>query len=333
MVTVREQDAGRVDYGAGYGSAEGVSAFLEIGHSNIMGVGRSLSLRLETEGPNRSYSLNFREPWIYDSPYDLRLSLISQRVKREAYTLDATALQASLDHEFSPTTRGSLLYTLEENRLSNVDKSVVLTSKDDSPYLLSSIGPLLVWDSRDDPFNPRKGYYHSFQVEWALTAIGSQVDYTKYLGMMSGYFSLDRFTLALLARGGLADFIGKEMVLPLNKRFFLGGRSSVRGFARDQVGPKSDDGTPMGGDVMANLKAELRFPVYKDFGMALFWDAGQVWIRDQEKVSWGTLRHAAGGGLRYNTPVGPISLDVGWKLDRKEGETPYEWYFTIGNVF
>ena len=36
------------------------------------------------------------------------------------------------------------------------------------------------------------------------------------------------------------------------------------------------------------------------------------------------------GGLR---PIGPISLDYGWKLNRRKGESPSEWHFTIGAVF
>jgi len=107
----------------------------------------------------------------------------------------------------------------------------------------------------------------------------------------------------------------------------------VRGFARDSIGPTTADGTPIGGDVMANFKAEWRFPLYRKFGGTIFWDAGQVWLRDQDTISISDLRQAAGFGFRYLTPVGPITFDIGYKIDRKKDETPSEWHFTIGNVF
>lgn len=333
VVQVREQDAGYVDYGIGYGTEEGVMFFFEVGHTNLWGAGRSLSLRLETEQAEQSYSLNFREPWLLDSPYDLRLSLLYQDLDREAYSLTSTAFQASLDRELTRYVRGSLLYTLEMNRLSNVDDDAVLVNEDDEPYLLSSVGPVLVWDNRDDPFDPHWGYHSDVKAEWALEALGSEVTFGRYTGFASGFFSWRKATLALLGRGGFADTFGAPAELPVNKRFFLGGRSTVRGFVRDAIGPKTDDGTPTGGDVMVNLKAELRFPLYKKLGGTLFWDAGQIWWREEETISLGELRQAVGFGFRYMTPVGPITFDIGFKLDRKSGETPREWHFTIGNVF
>ena len=129
------------------------------------------------------------------------------------------------------------------------------------------------------------------------------------------------------------EYFGKTDELPVNKRFFLGGRTTVRGYERDQIGPKGEDGTVIGGDLMANFKVELRFPIKGDFGGALFWDAGQVWRSDAASIDLGDLRSAAGFGLRYRTPVGPVSIDVGFKLDRKEGEDLSKWHFTIGNVF
>jgi outer membrane protein insertion porin family len=333
VVRVREQNAGRVDYGFGYGTEEGILTFFEVGHANIGGAGRSLSLRLETQRRDRSYSLNFREPWLFNSPYDLRLALLYQNLFREAYDLDSTAFQASLDREFLRSLRASLLYTLESNRLSNVEAEAVLIAEDDKPYLLSAIGPLLVWDNRDDPFNPHRGQNHTAQAEWALPLLGSEVEYGRYTATFSVFLPWRSTTLGLLARGGFADTFGAPADLPVNKRFFLGGRATVRGFKRDEIGPKTSDGTPIGGDVMVNFKSEWRFPIYKKFGGTLFWDAGQVWLRDTDELSLSDLRQAAGGGLRYLTPVGPITLDVGYKLDRKTGETASEWNCTIGNVF
>ena len=107
----------------------------------------------------------------------------------------------------------------------------------------------------------------------------------------------------------------------------------MRGFDRDQIGPKAVDGSVIGGDLMVNLKAELRFPIKGDIGGALFWDAGQAWQQSDNDFSWKGLRHGAGFGLRYNTPVGPLALDLGFKMDKEDGEKGNQWHFTIGNAF
>jgi len=83
---------------------------------------------------------------------------------------------------------------------------------------------------------------------------------------------------------------------------------------------------------MLNLNAEIRTIITGKFGLLLFWDAGNVWQKD-DNTDISDLRRAAGAGLRYITPIGPLSLEYGQKLDRKSGESPGEWYFTIGNIF
>ena len=61
-------------------------------------------------------------------------------------------------------------------------------------------------------------------------------------------------------------------------------------------------------------------------------DAGSVWLWKTPQYGF-DLRETAGLGLRYITPVGPISVDYGWKLDRRPGESPGAAAFTIGAVF
>ena len=81
-----------------------------------------------------------------------------------------------------------------------------------------------------------------------------------------------------------------------------------------------------------NLNSEFRVPLYYGFNLALFVDAGSVWSHGIPSAGF-DLRKSAGLGLRYVTPIGPLALDYGWKLDRKVGESPSEWHFTIGAVF
>jgi len=326
QVSVEERDAGKFIMGFGYGTEEGVRASGSISHENFWGYGRSLGLRADLDELEQSYAVNFREPRLFNRRLNFGLSLIKSYQQQDIYTLSSTAFQTSVEKDLSKEAKARLVYTLESDELLGDEKGAVL---------VSAVGPVLAWDTRDDPFNPRKGDNHTVQVEWATDAIGSEVRYERYVGMMSKFFSSGNVTLALKARGGILFTLAQtpdiEDVLK-NKLFYLGGRGTVRGFERNSIGPKKD-GVPTGGDAMVNLKAELRLPLWKSLGGAIFWDAGNVWNRAEERPDMGDLRQAAGFGSRIETPVGPVAFDLGFKLDPKEGEDPYAWHFSIGNVF
>jgi outer membrane protein assembly factor BamA len=141
-------------------------------------------------------------------------------------------------------------------------------------------------------------------------------------------------------------FADTELV-PLSERFFAGGSSTLRGFALDSVGgllidvaiPSDPPGGAdeivtfnTGGEAILVLNEEFHFPIWKSLHGELFLDVGNVYptISDFDVLD---VRSDAGVGLRLDTPIGPIRVEYGWKLDRKEGETPGEFVFAIGAVF
>jgi len=119
--------------------------------------------------------------------------------------------------------------------------------------------------------------------------------------------------------------------MPLIERFFLGGRTTIRGYGHDMLGPKGADDTPTGGNVFALVNGEFRMPIRKGFGIVTFVDGGNVWIRTNDIDA--ELKYTAGIGLRYATPVGPVRLDYGHKLNREQGESAGELHFSFGHAF
>jgi outer membrane translocation and assembly module TamA len=128
--------------------------------------------------------------------------------------------------------------------------------------------------------------------------------------------------------------------LPASERFFAGGDTTVRGFALDRLGtPETLDssGFPTGGNAVVVLNAELRVPVWRDFGAAAFVDGGNVFRRAAD-LDLSRIRGTAGFGVRYRSPLGPLRLDLGFKLDRQvlptgELEPPSAWYISFGQAF
>ena len=127
--------------------------------------------------------------------------------------------------------------------------------------------------------------------------------------------------------------------LPASERFFAGGDTTIRGFALDTVGaPKtiSPRGFPRGGNAVLVMNAELRIPVWKELGAALFSDGGNVFERVTD-FELDELRGSVGFGVRYRSPIGPVRVDLGFKLDRREFggrlEPRTALHFSIGQAF
>ena len=124
--------------------------------------------------------------------------------------------------------------------------------------------------------------------------------------------------------------------LPLPDRFFAGGDYSLRGFATDAVGPleQTEDGrfVPTGGNALLLANLELRRDLGRRFTVAAFTDVGNVYelISDMRLSD---LRYSAGVGLRYRSALGPLRIDWGRKLNRREGESAYRFHFALGYAF
>ena len=106
----------------------------------------------------------------------------------------------------------------------------------------------------------------------------------------------------------------------------------MRGFELNRLGPVNSEGDPIGGMSVIDGSTELRFPLFGDFGAVMFLDFGNVFA-SSFTYRFGDLRYAVGPGLRYNTPVGPIRLDVGFIVDRRPGENFGHIEFSIGQAF
>ena len=139
-----------------------------------------------------------------------------------------------------------------------------------------------------------------------------------------------------LAGGYLQNLMNGGNVPYDKKGFLLGGPTTIRGFTNAEAFPNSAD---FGGNTSYPLltrasyyliKSEIRFPLKGNIGAALFYDGGQVQLGDFN-LPFG-YRDSAGIALRYNTPVGPISGEFGWKLNRNtsRSESPYALNLAIG---
>jgi outer membrane protein insertion porin family len=210
---------------------------------------------------------------------------------------------------------------------------VILSREDTGTLAISSIKPAVVFDTRDNPFDPKKGILAGISLKATSLLLLSQTNFVKLEGYGSNFQKLsNRIVLAFSARGGVAYGYHKTNELPIEERFFLGGRSTVRGYAQDTLGPKGPDGNPTGGNAYLMGNLELRISVGRGFGIVPFLDSGNVWV-EANQIDPLQLKYTTGIGLRYSTPVGPLRVDYGYKLNREQGESHGEIDFSIGQAF
>jgi outer membrane protein insertion porin family len=203
---------------------------------------------------------------------------------------------------------------------------------------LSSVSSSAVRDTRDDLVDPGAGEYLSANIQLAARRIGSQVGLAKTY-MRGQLFRTvprgNRLVLAGNATLGLATGFPREVTvideqggtttqtvedLPVSERFFAGGDTTVRGFALDALGtPETLDkaGFPIGGNATVILNAEVRAPVRGGISAVGFFDSGNVFAHASD-IALTELRSAVGFGIRYKSPVGPIRVDLGFKVHREE---------------
>lgn len=355
VINVAERFPGTLQWGAGYNTRDGIRGFAEVGYSNLGGMARRVSLRGDfnfdpSEARPNDYigNLGYLDRRLFNTLWTLRANLIAQRGTRavDQFSIERLAFVPAIERPLFPGFTVGLDAQAETARIFDVARDVLtFNPRDEGNLDTVSFGPFLVFDGRDDPFQPTRGVFDSLRVRVAPAQLGSQIPFFKVVAQHNHYWPLsEQLTFVYALRVGWARTFDDSDVLPIRERFFLGGRTTVRGFAENAIGPKGAPtydgdrnvvdrgGSPLGGDLVASLNTELRFPIAFGLGGALFFDGGAVYLQERP-ILWEDFRKTAGLGLRYATPVGPISLDYGIKLDRREGESIGQFHFSIGTIF
>jgi outer membrane protein insertion porin family len=341
LYSLEEARAGAVEFGFGYGEHERFRGFFDISHRNLWGMHRYGSFRTELSTLERRFILFYHEPWFMSNErLAFKSSLLNESRKEKSidtgeikYRIRRNAASAGIEKRFTDAFQAELYYDFSVVKTYDIKPDIILSREDIGTLIISGIRPGLLYDTRDNPLDPRKGFVFGASLKLASSVFLSETEFAKLTLYANQYHSLSRrIVLAVSARGGAAHGLGDTKELPIVERFFLGGRTTVRGYDHDTLGPRGADGTPTGGNVFLMGNLEFRFDIGRGFGLVTFVDGGNVW-RKLENVDMKDIKFTTGIGLRYNTPIGPLSLDYGYKLDRELGENKGALHFSIGHAF
>lgn len=351
--------------------------FFEIGRRNVGGKNRSVNLytrvsvrSLESDPGEAKPAFGFgeyrvigtfREPRAFGWNAEFVLTGAAEQGVRTSFNFTRKGVTGELVRRLTPSLGTSLRYTFNTTRTFDEHLSLEDEATIDRLFpqvRLSAFSAAIARDTRDDVSDPTRGTFLSAEGTLAARALGGQVGFVKSY-LQAHWFSRlpgpRRIVFATRATTGLADGFPREVRppnddgtpgeprtiedLPASERFFAGGDTTIRGYGLDSVGAPntiSAQGFPQGGNAVLIVNAELRVPVWGDFGVAVFVDGGNVFDRVTE-FDLGEMRGSTGAGLRYRSPIGPIRLDLGFKMDRRlragELERPSVLHFSIGHAF
>jgi outer membrane translocation and assembly module TamA len=264
----------------------------------------------------------------------LVVPLTQARLDEPGFDQLQVRLAPRVERKLWPDVTASLGYNVEYDRLSNVpgETKQRLEEFRDQGYV-SGWNASIQRNTAGDLLNPRLGSVLSLAVEQAggpwqgnFTFYRAQFEAKKYIGFWARQVFATRFRI------GAGDGFGDDEDLPLFRRFFSGGITGTRGYARHKLGPLTSGEDPIGGRSLIEGSVELRTPVWRELGAVVFFDAGAIDL-EPFRYDLGELQYGTGPGIRYNTPVGPLRLDLGFALNPPADLPSWQIHFSIGQAF
>lgn len=303
------------------------------------------------------------------------VDLIHERATRPSYNLTKYSGQLSVDTvQRRPWSLGLAIEGGYQTFEARLDPLLVtdpnerkLVTQTPGSMVFGSVRPTATLDLRDDPGRTRSGFYAQMNGDFmrSLADASFHVNLFKISGLAAGYVPLPLSSSLLLSvRGGYIFHLDAESSTPGDRRFYLGGALSLRGFPEDGLQPEDArqqirtqigkcqgvltgaacttsvllalQGNSSGGDAFAAVRAEARIAITGNWELALFYDWGNLLANPRAKSlrDLFNLHDATGAGVRFATPIGRLSLDLGFNLhpDRDLGERVPGLYFSIDTL-
>jgi len=310
-------------------------------------------------------NLTFGLTAFYDDTFDVR-------------TFEARRLEGSAEIKQRLDKATTLFYRFIYRRVSIPSSTLVIDPNliplFSQPVRVGLPAFTYIRDTRDDPTDSHKGAFSTLDSGVASGVFGSEANFGRLLLQNSTYYQFHkkRWVFARSTRIGIEGPYGSTNFIPLPERFFAGGSNSNRGFGLNQAGPRDlTTGFPLGGEALFLNNLELRTPplplpfVGNDLSAVVFHDMGNVfatagdivnsflhWVQPNQSACQNTvtpscnfnyISHAVGTGVRYRTPIGPVSFDLGYNLNptvfpiaeqnRFDKLGHFNFFFSIGQTF
>ncbi|MEX0929050.1 MAG: BamA/TamA family outer membrane protein [Balneolales bacterium] len=357
-INVREHELRSIRILGGVGIEEIVRGDVSWQHRNPFGNAHSFTTRARVSLLEQSGNFDYLIPYIFNTYSSFTVSPFAQRLTEQNYQLLRGGINNTFLYQYSQALTGTIAYeyTRNEEHVTGADEVIFdELLLEDQLYDLS-VFQLSGYYNESAEVDRYRGWSVRPFVEFSGVFGAGALDYQRFRLEVRRYVNFTNLLqLALRTEGGLL-FADSEQDLPNHIRLYLGGTNTVRGWTRRQLGPKRavfDDAEfqnyiPVGGQSALNFNVEIRQDlrrIIRNFGISGFLDGGQVW-REPTGFNINELQFGIGGGIRYQSPIGPVRVDAGYKInpspeDLREfegadfGPPLNRWalHFSIGQAF
>ncbi|HSQ15088.1 MAG TPA: outer membrane protein assembly factor BamA [Candidatus Binatia bacterium] len=340
-VDVQEGPTGTLSGGLGYSSVDKIFGVVQLTENNLFGRGWKASLNSQFGARRTLFSIDFRDPHFLDSDFSLLLGAFKTKVEYTDFEKDARGGRVGLGYNFSRFVNGSVSLRVDETKIRavsgaiptfNVQQEVIKGAQQ-----TRSLGFNVTRNTTDRFIDPSRGGVQSASVEYAGGPLGGDSQFVKYFLNAKKFYPVTASTVFSwnLVWGHVIP-TEQDGEVPLFERFFLGGPYSIRGFESRSLSPTDPNtGELVGGNKELIMNLEYLFPLIGEIGFkgVLFFDVGNAWAQGSWPFSDQGVWAAYGVGVRWYSPMGPLRFEVGWNLDRPEGQPERVMEFTIGTAF
>lgn len=343
-VDVEEKSTGEFSIGAGYGTDDGAFGQIGVRERNLLGKGQDLRLNFTLGSSDQQVDLSFTEPYFLDREIAAGFDVYRRETDNQdesSYDEEQTGGRLRAGFKYSEELSHSFRYGLEQNSYSNIssDASRLLLAEENE-FIESSIGHTLTYDKRDSSYSPTEGYFARLSNDFA--GLGGDETYLRTRIEGGYYYPLDReneWVLSTRASTGYIFGIGDDT--RISQRFFTGG-ANLRGFESAGVGPRDiASGDALGGKTYYTGSVQMDFPlglpsefalkgrVFSDFGSS----EGVDGARPGEIYDEGSLRGSVGVGIGWESPFGPIGVDLSQAVLKEDYDKEEVFRLNFGTRF
>ncbi len=365
VIFVEEKSTGTINFSAGYSTTEQVIGSINVTERNFLGKGQAVRLATSLSFKRQSVDFSFTEPYFLGRNLSAGVDLFATRTDQEDESSFTTEqFGGGLRWGFPLSENGRIFarykFTHRTIRVDNSDDVSLAIARAEGTDIISLAGVSYTWDTIDNPLRPTNGI--RIQLSTDVAGLGGDVYWVK--GEAKAFYFRPLFTdgivLKLKGTAGHVEGFNNEEV-PILDRFFRGAES-FRGFERSGVGPRQiapdGDSDSIGGQTYAIGTIEVTFPLGlpESFGItgAVFTDFGTVFNAPESSVPAGgpgctlnsgaaganctvfddaSLRGSVGAGLLWQSPFGPLRLDVAWPFLQESYDRTELVRFSAGTRF
>ncbi|QBZ83306.1 Outer membrane protein assembly factor BamA [Hydrogenovibrio crunogenus] len=347
VVKVEEQSTGAFNAGIGYSQLDGISFTIGVTERNVIGSGYRANVNGTYSASTKSADIGVTNPYFTADGVSLGGGLYyreidAQELNVSNYTTNNYGLRVNVGYPTSEWSSLSYGLKFDDQTLKCIDTfTACKTYTSNYGRHFNSVRYTMGWsyDTKNAFYFPTDGQRTSVSGELVMPT-NSDVSFYKLYLEETLYQPLSQyFTLRLKGDVAYGDGYGDHDELPFYENFYAGGIGTVRGFEPNSLGPRYDatiDGStdPIGGSLRIVTNAEVTFPMpfVEDSGnlrLSLFVDAGNV-FSDASAVKLPEFRSAAGLGVAWITPVGPLAFSLAKALNYQDTDRTQVFQFNLG---